>query len=237
MPEGFNQSELVVIGMYVIVVGAGTYGEPLTTALVEEGHDVVVIEEDEEIASSVTAEVDAMVLHGDATDEEMLEEAGIEQADFLISTISEDSVNVLVTLLAREYDTGRIVAVATSSKYESILERVGADLVERPRELLAERLSRYISNPSIDDVFRLGDNKEVIKIPVAADSKIVGKEVRELTPPLFPAGALLVAITNEDESVEIPAGDSTIHADDVVTVACDSNDVNQIEDLLRNGDV
>lgn len=215
---------------YVIIVGAGTYGERITRETAENGHNVVLVEKDEDTAKSMATDIDGVVIQGDATDAEILEEAGIEECDILLSTVSDSSVNVLVTLLAREYEIDKIVAVATSQRHTDILEKVGADAVERPKQLVSENLSHYVEEPLITNFLSLGDEKDVVKILVSEDSDIEGRQIGNLDSKL-PEKSLIVAI-QRDSSVVIPKGNSKIVEGDYVTIACNREDVSEIESLF-----
>ena len=218
--------------MYVIIIGAGTYGNPLAHKAVEKGHDVVVVEENEAVAKELSTQIDAMVINGDATNENILEEAGIEESDFLVSTVSLDSVNVLVALLAQEYDTERVAAIASSEKYQSIFEQIGVDFVERPQDVVSDEFLNYISYPKVSDFLKLGDEKSVVTIEVSHDSPVVGEKVQDIVGDRLPTEALIVAVRSNGD-VEIPTGDSTVEAGTKVVIACSNDELGAIQNLLQ----
>ena len=76
--------------MYIIIMGGGRVGLNLANLLIEDGHDITLIESDESSCSEVAAELDALVICGNGTSSELLEETNIEDADFFIATTGND---------------------------------------------------------------------------------------------------------------------------------------------------
>ncbi len=91
--------------MYIVIVGAGDIGMPLIDIATRSGNEVVVIENDPEHADQVAGEYDCLVLNDDATAHGALLDAGIKNADALISTTDRDATNIMVCLLAQEHKT------------------------------------------------------------------------------------------------------------------------------------
>lgn len=218
--------------MYIIVVGAGTFGRPLAKNAVEQGHDVVVIEKDTDRAQEISDNLDCTVLNGDATEPDIIEEARIEESNILVSTVSDDSVNILVSLLCQEYDVSRIATVATSERYKDILDRLGVDIIVNPQQIVSERMIDYISNPQIEDFLKLGENKRVGVFRVNEDSILDGVEVSNLGSTSLPDQILVVSILREDEAV-IPSGDSVINANDRVALMIEDSDLEKIEEIFE----
>ena len=88
--------------MYIIIVGLGGIGRNLAKQAVEHANNVVVIDQDESRCSEVLEHYDVLAVTGNATDKTTLEEAGIERADALIATTSDDSVNLMTCWLAKK---------------------------------------------------------------------------------------------------------------------------------------
>ena len=80
--------------MYLIVVGLGGIGRALAGLAAEEGHSVVVIDRDEEKCANILEEYDLLAVSGNATDKNTLEDAGIDRADALVATTSDDAYGV-----------------------------------------------------------------------------------------------------------------------------------------------
>ena len=90
--------------MYVIIVGAGRVGLNLAQSLIREGLNVTIIENDSTISEEVAEQINAMVIHGDATSVQVLEDADITDADVFVAATGHDTVNLLTSVLSQNYD-------------------------------------------------------------------------------------------------------------------------------------
>ena len=87
--------------MYIIIVGLGGIGRNLTQLAVEHGNNVVIIDRDEQRCSEILEHHDVLAITGNATDKSILEDAGIDRADALVATTSDDSVNLMAAQIAK----------------------------------------------------------------------------------------------------------------------------------------
>ncbi|ADQ68887.1 K+ transport system, NAD-binding component [Halogeometricum borinquense DSM 11551] len=206
--------------MYLIVVGAGGIGIPLVDIATRSGHEVVVVETDDEKAEYVAAEYDCLVLNDDATVKETLLEAGARRADAIISTTDEDATNVMVCLLATELAVPSVVSVVHNPHHRPLFERIGANTIENPASLIAEYLYRAVKRPSIVDFMRVGDTAEVFEIRVSESAPIVGMRLDDAAGDgLLPDDVLVVAVERNDESNPItPHGSTAVRSGDLLTV-------------------
>ena len=152
--------------MYVIIVGAGDIGTPLIEVATREGNEVVVIEKNEQRAEEAARRFDCLVINDDATTQDVLEDAGADRADALISTTNQDATNVMVCLLAQELEIPDVVSVVHNPEHLALFERIGVHSMENPERLIAEHMYRAIKRPAIVDYMRIGDTAEVFEITV-----------------------------------------------------------------------
>ena len=206
--------------MYLIVVGAGDIGTPLIDVATRSGNEVVVIERDEARADRAASAFDCLVLNADATTKETLADAGAERADGIISTTDQDATNIMISLLATEFEIPAILSVVHNPEHMDLFRRIGVNTMENPQELIAEHLYRSVARPAIVDYMRIGDDAEVFEIAVTEDAPIAGKTLIEANDEgLVPADVLIVAIEREGEDPPVtPRGSTRIEAGDVVTV-------------------
>ncbi|MBP1987896.1 potassium channel family protein [Halolamina salifodinae] len=206
--------------MYIIIVGAGDIGSPLIEIATRSGNEVVVIEQDDERANRAADAYDCLVIDADATTKETLADAGAERADAIISTTDQDATNIMVCLLAKEFDIPSILSVVHNPEHMGVFEQIGVNTMENPQQLIAEYLYRAVARPAIVDYMRIGDEAEVFEITVTENAPIAGKTLQEaarsgdLTDDM-----LVVAIEREEESQPItPRGDTVIREGDLLTV-------------------
>mgnify|MGYP000577922232 CR=1 FL=1 len=220
--------------MYIVIVGAGDIGTPLIEIATKGGNEVVVIESDEERAEIAASEFDALVLNADATNNQTLIDAGIEDADALISTTDRDATNIMVCLLAQEFDVPNIVSVVHSPRHMALFERIGVNVMQNPQRLIAEYLYRSVERPSIIDYMRIGEHAEVFEIDVDENAPIAGKTLEEANDAgLLTEEVLIVAIERPSTEDPItPRGGTLIESGDLVTVYSGEGATPEVTDIF-----
>ncbi|ELZ23114.1 k+ transporter, NAD-binding protein [Halosimplex carlsbadense 2-9-1] len=220
--------------MYIVIVGAGDIGTPLIEIATRGGNEVVVIESDEERAELAASEFDALVLNADATNNQTLIDAGIEDADALISTTDRDATNIMVCLLAQEFEVPNIVSVVHSPRHMDLFERIGVNVMQNPQRLIAEYLYRAVKRPSIIDYMRIGEHAEVFEIDVDDGAPIAGKTLQEANDVgLLTEEVLIVAVERPGSDDPItPRGGTVIEAGDLVTVYSGEGATPEVTDIF-----
>lgn len=206
--------------MYIIIVGAGDIGSPLIDIATRSGNEVVVIERDVQKADKIASQYDCMVLNADATTKETLADAGAGRADAIISTTDQDATNVMVCLLAKEFEIPAITSVVHSAEHMNLFRQIEVNTIENPQQLIAGYLYRAVARPAIVDYMRIGEEAEVFEIIVTEDAPIAGKTLTEAGGEnILSDDVLIVAIERESEDKPLtPKGDTRIKANDLLTV-------------------
>jgi trk system potassium uptake protein TrkA len=206
--------------MYIVIVGAGDIGTPLTEIATKGGNEVVVIERDEARAEEAATEFDCLVIHDDATIKDTLVDAGADRADALISTTDQDATNIMVCLLAQEIAVPNVVSVVHNPEHMELFDRIGVNTMQNPQRLIAEYLYRAVKRPSIVDYMRVGDEAEVFEIEMGSDAPIAGMTLRQADEEaVLTEDMLVVAIERNGTGDPItPRGTTTIEPGDLVTV-------------------
>jgi len=193
---------------HVIICGFGRMGQQLAKTLAERQVPVVVIERDERLAQTIEA-LDQLDIIGDATEESSLERAGIERARGLVAALGSDADNVFVTLSAREMRPDlHIVARAEQFSAEPKLRRAGANRVISPQAIGAERIANILTQPHVVDFVEMaakGVELEMESIPIAGDSPLAGKSLRE-SDIRSKAEVMVVAIKRPDGTTQFNPG-------------------------------
>ncbi len=155
------QKEIDALEDHTILCGFGRMGSVLALQLEEAGVPVVAVESDE-TRRSLAVDRGHLVVNGDATDEEVLERAGIARASTLATVLSDDAINVFVTITAREMNPNLlIVSRGEGARIESKLRGCGADKVVMPTTIGADKVTDWITRPSAEDMLdRLRGDKQ-----------------------------------------------------------------------------
>lgn len=152
---------------HVIICGLGRNGYRAAVELEGENVPFVVIDENEALIKKLFGENDHNFNYviGDATEEHVLKEAGIEKAKSLIACIPKDATNVFVTLSARELNPKvKIIARAINNSAESKLFTAGADFVVNPDEIGGSHMANLVQRPEIIEFLNLLSGEGELKL-------------------------------------------------------------------------
>ncbi len=112
-----------------LIVGGGLVGGAVAEGLTQAGWTVKVIENDRERCSEIAAQLDCLVIHGDGSDLELLEQEASDEPNALVAVTSNDEKNLLISLLAQHLGVPRVITRAERLVNERIFEKVGVDVV------------------------------------------------------------------------------------------------------------
>ncbi|MCD6434046.1 MAG: TrkA family potassium uptake protein [Candidatus Diapherotrites archaeon] len=194
--------------MYIVIVGATKLAYYLAKLLLEEGHDALVIDKDEEKCKKFSDELNIVAVHGDATNPRVLEEANVKEADAVVMLSGVDETNMVVSLLAKQLGAKKVVASISKLEYdEKILQKIGIDIVVHPEAAAAAYLEELITKPGVLDLaFLSRGDAEIMEIDIKDGMKIVGKKLKDIK---MPEGSAIVGIY-EGNTIKIPKSGTEI---------------------------
>ncbi len=205
--------------MYIIIGGAGDAGRYLANILTNEGHEIVLIDNDPK-AVDKAREIDALVIKGNVCDFKTLLDAGITECDFYIGLVKEDSENLVSCSLADFYGKRTIGRVKSPFLAKDALSRrytpIGADIVLCPSLIASSQISRIFSFPSrLKKVknYRIGIYRAIID----DESKSNKKRISSLN---IPKGAKIVSVFRGINQF-LPTDSLTLQAQDELCILMD----------------
>ena len=216
----------------VIIIGGGNIGFNLATAVEKSQPHVAIklIEVNKERAETVAQSLErSVVIHGDALDSEILEEAGAATAETVIAVSNDDEVNILASLLAKRYGCQRAVTLINKATYGSLVGPLGIDTVVSPRAITVSNILQHVRRGRIRSVHSISEGfGEVIEAEALETSSLVGVPIRDSN---LPEGVLIGAIVRDDEVI-IPGGDTVVRANDLVVIFAATAAVKKIEKIF-----
>lgn len=148
--------KIEALQQHVIICGLGRHGREVMTQLQTDGQPFVVIENNESKLEEIREAGDILYIQGDATHDDILEEAGIQRASALISTLGEDADNVFIVLTARQLNPSmRIISRALAPRSEGKLLRAGANHVVLPERVGGFYMATMVSKPDVVEFIQL----------------------------------------------------------------------------------
>lgn len=224
---------------HFIVCGLGRVGTTVCSYLHERKQPFIVIDHDETHAVPMCEENNWMYVIGDATHDEVLQQAGIKQARSLTTVLATDADNLYVVLSSRMLNSRlQIVARASDEKATEKLERAGATRVVSPIRSGAVKMARFMISPTIEDFLEIADKRdsdlEIADVQITQNSPYVGKQLMQTN--LREKGVMVIGIRRANgERLMPPPGSAVIESGDSLFAFGSSDAVNaMIDDSIAN---
>src|ERR671916_802958 len=212
--------------MFVLVVGGGKVGYYLTRELIENGHEVVLMEKDRARADEIADQIGSVVVAHDGCEGKYLAEAGANRADIVAAVTGDDEDNLVICQMAKHhFDVGRSIARVNNPKNEALFKHLGVDEIISPTRMALGSIEQDIPVHELLHLAGLGEGElEIIEAHLQAGSPAVGRAPRDLDIPegcsmfvlirdevaqpirpetLFQAGDKVIAITRTECEVDL----------------------------------
>jgi trk system potassium uptake protein TrkA len=210
----------------VIIAGGGRVGLQTAELLTDRGHDVTVIERDDQVASEIADEWVATVVRGDATDPGIIEQAGIERADAIAALTGDSGLNLAVCLAASELAPGvRTVARIDRAAGESYTRFVDAVLF--PERAGARVAANEIVGNDVQTLADVTGDLDIMLVRVAEGAPAAGRQLTEIR---LPEGSLIVS---DADGERVARSDTTLTAGDRYVVAVEPSVADEVLNLLQ----
>ena len=214
----------------VIIIGAGQTGQALARKMDRARISTKIIEKDEAICAQLSAGLDhVIVINGDGTSKELMEEENIGSADFLVAITGDEESNILISLLAKEMGARQAITRVSKLSYLPLMSAIGIQSVVSPRLAAVRAILHYIRPGKILSVAPLkGEHAEAIEAEALETSDIVNKPLHKVK---IPKGVIIGAIFRKDEII-IPRGDTVIRPGDRLIIFALLQVLPKLEKLL-----
>lgn len=200
--------------MYIIVGGGGDVGYYLTRYLLQQGHEILLLEKDSSRVQILAEELGQSVLRGDACEARTMEEAGARRADAVIAVTGEDEDNLIICQLAKKrFNVTRTIARLNNPKHEDLFQKLGIDVTVSPTKAILSLIESELPGQRFVLLMNLKRaGLEIIQIVVPSLSTVVGKPLNQIN---LPRRSNVALIIRDDEPV-IPTGEVIIQANDEI---------------------
>ncbi len=204
--------------MYVIIVGSGRLSRSLAKALLDEEHEVLIIDKDEAKVSAIEEELGSIYLLGDGCEVDVLEEAGTDRADVFIAVTGHDEDNLVACQVAKhKFNVPRTIAQVTDTKNEHLFKMLEVDVTVTSFDIILEHIKREIPiHPLTRLAFFPDTEVEVVELKIPSDAASVNKRIDELSLPSESCVSLIVR-SGEDAKI-MPSSDFTLQAEDKLVI-------------------
>lgn len=214
--------------MKIVVVGDGKVGSTLTRQLSGEGHDVILIDNREQILNESINSLDVMGICGNGVNYNVQLEADVPHADILIAVANADEVNMLCCLVAKKLGAKNTIARIRNPEYSDQLhfwrEDLGLSMTINPEQAAADEIFKVLRYPAAIriDLFARGA-LELVELRVSINGVLDGLPLSSISKKC--GAKILVCAVRRGEEVIIPNGDFILQAKDMISIAALTKDM------------
>ena len=218
----------------VVIAGGGNIGLRLALAL-EQTNQVKLIERDPIRARRISEQLNkAIVLVGDAADEELLLEENIDNVDVFCALTNSEESNILSSMLAKRLGAHKVMALINRASYVDLVESGSIDIAISPQQVTIGSLLAHVRRGDVVKVHSLrrgaAEAMEAIAHGDKDSSKVVGREIAEIE---LPKGTAIVAVVRGDKVI-IAHHDTVIETDDhIILFMTDRRKIEHLESLFQ----
>ncbi len=201
--------------MYIIIVGGGDIGYYLSKALLNEGHEVLVVEKRAERSAFICNDLGSVCVRGDGCEASTLAEIGTGRADMLIAVTGDDEDNLVACQVAKhKFNVPRTIARIKNPKNEAIFKKLGIDVTVSSTNIILENIEEEVPTHPLTHLLTIRDQGlEVVEVKIPPESITIGKSIKELP---LPPGSVLSLIIRKEEKPHVPTAKTILQAGDQI---------------------
>jgi trk system potassium uptake protein len=220
--------------MYIIIVGGGRLGYYLTRELLEEDHEVLIIEKDAAISQTISSELGSVCLRGDGCEVATLVQAGTSRADIFIAVTGEDEDNLVACQVAKhKFSVPRTIARVRNPKNEALFRQLGVNVCVSSTAIILEHIKHEVpSHPLIHLMTIQERGLDIIEVTVPEDAAAIGRQVSQLA---LPPESVLSLIISVDKKPAVPTANTVIQAFDRIIAVALPESMDALRSVLTEG--
>jgi len=215
--------------VYVLIIGGGSTGRALATHLIGEGHEIVIVEEDEERAKSLAEAMDALIIHGDGSDPEILKDAGVDRTEAAAVVTPDDNTNLTVCQILKKFNVPRIVARVNDPGKKDLYIGLQITAAISPTAAVVSYFKNALTQGSSKSMMSIANGLgEVVELRVSNEA-LDGKRIKDIG---LPQGSIIAVIFRHGEVI-IGTGNTVIKHNDVLTIISKTDVVKDVMDIFK----
>jgi len=218
--------------MYIIVVGGGRLGYYLLKALLNEGHEVLLLEKNERICSTIIEEMGSVCYRGDGCEAATLAEVGTGRADMMAAVTGDDEDNLVACQVAKhKYNVPRTIARLRNPQNVALFKKLGIDVTISTTDLILEAIERELPTHPLTHLLTIEEKGQVIvDVKISPESATVGKTMKEFS---LPKESKLVLVIPHEGSAHVPSANTILRAGDQIIALTDPESEEALRAALR----
>lgn len=223
----------------VIIIGGGKIAYYLSKQLSTQGIKVKIIEKDKNRCQVLAEKLPYVtIIHGDGSDDELLNEEGIENTDAVLALTGLDEENIVLSLSAKNLYHKKTIAKVTRMNYTGLSNVLKVDSIVAPKKIVASQIIRYVRakmnkdhDSAVKTLYKIVDGEvEAVEFKVTEHFKFLHKTINEMK---IKEHVLVAAIIRENEVI-VPKGNTTMELNDYVIIVSRGEIMKSLNDMLRD---
>ncbi|WP_443660031.1 Trk system potassium transporter TrkA [Clostridium algidicarnis] len=223
----------------VMIIGGGRISYYLVKLINKVGAKIKVIEKDYNKCEELNELIpEAIIIHGDGTEEELLESENLNETDVFIALTDRDEENIVSSLFALNARVHNVITKATRVNYSNIIKKVGVESVISPKMITANKIIKYVRGLKskdgnfIENLYKIvGEKAEALEFVASANTRCKNVPLKDIK---IKKGVLIAAIVRNHKII-IPGGNDIIKVNDSVIIVTERHNVMGINDILLEG--
>jgi len=201
--------------MYIIIIGGGEVGYYLSKALLNEGHEILVVEKNAARSEFIIDELGSVCVRGDGCEAATLAQVGTGRADMLIAVTGDDEDNLVACQVAKhKFNVPRTIARTTNPKNEAIFKKLGIDVTVSSTNIILEYIEEEVPTHPLTHLLTIRDKGlEIVEVRIPDDSTTVGKAVKELS---LPPESTLSLLIRKGQKPQVFTANTILQAEDQI---------------------
>lgn len=221
-----------------ILAGGGKVSYYLAKQLIQSGIKVTIIETDYNRCEFLSEQLpEATIIHGDATDQALLAQEGLENAQGFASLTGLDEENILLSLHANDVSNAKTVTKINRISFNSVINKLNLGSIIYPRIITADYILKYVRsanysrNSNVETLYKLANGKaEALEFIIKADSAVAGIPLQKLN---IRKNTLICCIYRQGKIIT-PSGQDSMMAGDSVVVVLSGYRISDIKEILED---
>lgn len=198
--------------MYILIGGGGQVGYYLTKGLLQQGHEVLLLEKDGRRVEQLREELGTSVTRGDACEARVMNEVGVGRADLVIAVTGDDEDNLVICQMAKErFKVPKTIARVNNPRNDDLFIRLGIDVTVSPTRTILHMIEAEIPHHTIVPLMTLTRaGLSLVELTVPPDSPAAGNSLQALN---LPPSVNIALVVRGDQNIT-PSGDTVIEPED-----------------------
>ena len=214
----------------VMILGGGRVGKKVAEDLSSDSISVKLVEINKERAEELAEELaECLVIYGDGTNSELLDEEHLDQMDAFIAVTGDSETNIMSSLIAKAKGINKTIALVDNLDYYKLTQISGIDTLINKKLLAADAISKHVHKAEVVAISQLDNmDAELLEFVVKENSKVCNKTIKDLD---FPRCAIIAGVIRDGNGY-IVLGDFKVLSDDRIVVCCLNDSIQKVEKLF-----